>query len=236
MPSLSDASPVDAAFFISAGAAPAQAAELASQHNAMSGRGDPGESAALRYTLAQGAGAGRAAAELKSAAPTPDSRHVSAGEAAAAAADATSARLAALHDSVMAPPASPLEYRFPSQVETPSDEALAIDSAIRSDLHANQIPKVTADAIAASVASNSYLLANETREQTTARNAATAATLAKWYGSEAQANGELVNRLLDDIGRRSPTLGRYLDAAFPMMTAIDVDQLVQLAKFRAVRR
>ena len=218
--------PATAAEFTALGVAPAEAAMLAAQHEAMAGRSGYEAKAAMMVAATD-------APPPVNAAPVQST--ITKAEAVAALGAHNEAQLSTELAATFAPPASPFDYRLP-MADRPSDEDLAADTALRTAVHSEGLPRFMVESIATSVLSASRALRAETEAQYTARVNDGNARLDRMWGDQAATNRQAVADLLAQMSARSPALREWIDAAGPYLGPLDLDQLAQFARHRSVNR
>jgi hypothetical protein len=216
--------PATPAEFIAAGVDPVMAANLAAQHNLYAGRGSFEDRAALPSL--DNLPPPNAPAPPPSASPA---------DAAAALEQHTQARLTEQLNKDFQPPANPYDYKLPA-LQPPSDEQRAADTKLASEFHAEGLPKFIVDNIGESLAKSVRTLANETPQQAQARIASNTVSLQRMWGGEYQANIAAADRLLAQMQSRSPAMRDFIERAAPLFTPLDIDSIVQFAKYRASSR
>ena len=137
---------------------------------------------------------------------------------------------------LMAPPASPLDYQFPSSLTPETEEAMAGDRELRAALHAEGLPRRVVESIGQELARAVAKRQNETAEQAANRQASVRQTLERWYGGHTDANLRLVDTIFDRLLAKGGATADFVRAAAPHLSALDIDSLVQFAKARAGRR
>lgn len=218
--------PATPAEFISAGADPAVAAVLATQANIMAGRGSANDRMALTQQLEN----------LPPPATKSTTPPVTPAEATAALDAHENAALSAHFDALWAPPDAPEHYKFPlTSLADPTDEQFAQDTALKAAFYTEQIPQFVVESIAKSLAEQTRTLANETPAQAQSRIESAKVRLSKMWGGEFDANIQIVDTFLEQLGRR-PELREFIGRAAPLLDPLSVDLLLQFAKHRAGRR
>jgi hypothetical protein len=217
--------PATPAEFIAAGADPVTARQLASQHNLMSGReGSFDERVDFAHFIEN------MPPPAAPAAPAPTSN----AQLVEATAAHESAQLTGTLDAAFAPPAQAYDYQFPQTTETLTDEQLASDSALKTALHAAQMPKFVVESIAQNLAEASRTLANETPAQGAARIESQKSRLIGMWGKDHfDGNMAIVDNFLEQQTAKSPALKAFIEGAARVFTPLDLDLILQTAKFRA---
>lgn len=224
------ASPVDAQFFIDAGASPAEAAEFANQHNTLAGHlGTADARVALSHALEDTAPPLSIAA--KEAAHWADASKMATAVTAQNEA-LTESAFEQMHNQMMSPPAEPHHYKLPVTPNA-TDAELALDSDLRSAIHKSAVPAFVAESIAANLNQASRTLANATPEQIQARTDSTVGQLRGLWGENFDANVEAVDDLLERISSQSATARETVLRVAPLLTSIDFDLLLQTARYQA---
>lgn len=205
------AQPVSTDFYVRHGATPEQAATLAAEHNAASGRGGFNAMAASRESFRNQPPPPTPAAEPRTSNAT--------------LADATvqhqDVQLAGALDATFAPPANAFDYKAPPPIERATDEQFAADSALKTVLHTESTPAFIGNSIMADLAANKvieHVLKSDER----------AAVL-----------GQL-GRMLDQA-RAAPALKGYVQGATPegllsTLSRQTVLSLLPWVQYRASRR
>jgi hypothetical protein len=219
--------PMTAAQFEAVGASPADAASLAAQHNLLAGRGSSDDRVALEHSF-------RNQPPPPAAAPPAPTSNAQLVEATAA---HENAQLAGTLDAAFAPPAQPYDYRFPEAPGTLTDEQLASDSALKTALHAAQMPKFVVESIAQNLAEASRALVNETPAQAQLRIESYRTRLVGMWGKDSfDGNMQMVDTFLEQQSANSPALRLFLEGAVRAFTPLDFDLILQVAKHRAGKR
>jgi hypothetical protein len=219
--------PATAAEFLATGVDAATAESLAMQANMMAGRTGTRDQ---QIELAVGMRHYVPPAQLAPTAKTTP-------EAATAALHAhTNAQLTQELSAVMAPPASPSEYRLPGWGDNQTDEQFATDREVAASLHAEGFPRHLVEGIGRDLATAAASRAHETPQQAQARIATTTATLQKWYGKDLQANLQLVDGVVDRLLAKGGATRAFVENVMHHLDASSIDALVQFAKHRAARR
>jgi len=213
--------PATAAEFEAAGASPADAASLADQANAMAGRKGFNARVELEQSMRN------QPPPAKAPPPTP----LTNAQLSEAAASHQDAQLADSFDKLWQPPQSAYDYRFPDSGNL-TDEQAASDNAVKTALHTEGMPKFVVDSIASNLSESVRTLANETPTQASARLNANKGRLTAMWKGEFDSNIALVDRLLEQMRTRSPSLVPFMDAAVSRLTPLDIDLLLQVAKHR----
>jgi hypothetical protein len=221
--------PATAAEFEAVGVDATTAVGLAAQHNLMSGRaGSFDDRIALAHQLEN---------LPPPAKPTAVPSMVTPAEATAMLEAHTEAEVGAHLATVMLPPASPADYKFPlTSLAEPTDEQIAADSELKSALHAEQMPKFAVESIGKSLAEASRMLANETPAQAQTRLGSNKARLTALWGGDFDGSIKIVDAFLEQIGTRSPALREFIDRVAPVLDPLSIDLLLQVAKNRAGKR
>lgn len=216
--------PVTAADFTAVGVDATTAASLASQHNTLANRGSFNGRVALAHELER-------QTPPPAAAPSAATSNATLVDAAAA---HENAQLAGTLNSAFAPPANAFEYRFPEAREPLTDEQLASDSALKAAFHAAQMPKFVVESIAQNLAEVSRTLANETPAQNQLRLESQKSRLMGMWGKDNfDGNLALVDTFLEQQSAKSPAIRSFLEGAARALTPLDLDLILQVAKFRA---
>jgi hypothetical protein len=219
--------PAVAADYIKMGADPATAETLAQQCNILTGRSGTRDQ---RIDLEVGM-----RNQPPPAKPAPPASKVTPADAIAALHAHENAALSQELSAVMAPPASPSDYQFPSRGDL-SDAQFATDNEIKTALHSEGFPRQVVDSIASDIATAVATHANETQQQAQARIAGTRATLERWYGKDTDANLNLVDGVLARLIAKGGATRSFVENVASHLNALSIDQLVQFAKYRASRR
>jgi hypothetical protein len=220
--------PATAAEFQAAGVDAATAANLAMQHNMMTGRAGTLDQRAEVMTAV------RERAPLpKPTAPAPATTPEKALEALSAHQDSEQAQHLAAH---FAPPAQASDYRLWEGATDPTPEEHAQIVELQGALHGAGMSKMVAESIAQSVTENSRSLASETDEQAHARLESQTGRLKVMWGKDYDANVAKVKAFEQRLRRESPVLGKWLDAIDPFLSPLDVDTMLQAATHGARRR
>lgn len=142
-------------------------------------------------------------------------------------------QIASTLDATFAPPANAFDYRFPT-AENVTDEQLASDSELKTALHAAQMPKFVVESIAQNLAEASRKLANETAAQGALRlDAQKTRLMGMWGKDNFEGNLTLVDSFLEQQSAKSPALRSFLASAAKALTPLDLDLILQVAKYRA---
>jgi hypothetical protein len=218
--------PMTAADFVSVGVDPATAASLAAQHEALAGRSGFNARVEAAQSLVN-------LPPPPAAAPAPTTTNAQLADATAA---HENAQLVGTLDAAFAPPAQPYDYQFPQTTDTLTDEQLASDSALKTALHAAQMPKFVVESIAQNLAEASRTLANETPAQAQLRIGSQKSRLEGMWGKDNfDGNLQIVDTFLEAAGAKSPVLKAFLESAARAFTPLDLDLILQVAKHRAGR-
>jgi hypothetical protein len=137
-----------------------------------------------------------------------------------------------------APPADASEYQLPYGGREPTDDDIAADRQLKSDLYAAEIPKSTAEAILTSVRNNSRAYANETAAQTEARLADTKTRATSMWAREGISWGTAMHTIETEVMRWPEVLQAQFVRNVRLLGPLDLDRLLQFARYRnrAARR
>jgi hypothetical protein len=226
MPSLAEVTPVDAAFFVKAGADPSQAAELAAQHNALSRRGGLQALESLPQVD-----------NLPPPIPAPvKAEPMTPAKAIDMLQEHRNNLLTDHFAETFAPPSSPHEYKIPTASDNPSDAEMAQDNAIKSELHKVAVPRFIAESIMQDAFSNIRSLQRETDAQFAKRMEGNVAKLKGWYGQDYDSNMATLKNYLGSLKSTAPNVFAAFQRIDGYLTPTNIDQLVQLARFKAGKR
>jgi hypothetical protein len=137
-----------------------------------------------------------------------------------------------------APPAAAHEYKFPYPVGTPTDEAIASDSALKAAMHAEALPKSLVESIATNLRSTATALANETPAAMQSRidsNRARMTTMWSKEGLTFDAAMQTIDAQLEQWTKNA-TLRPFIEKSVRFLTPLDWDAILQVAKFRNNQR
>ena len=226
--------PATAAEFVAAGASAADAAILAEQHNAMAGHRGADARAALSIAARD---------QPPPTAPPPAASPVTQAQAVSA----LEAHEAALLDGEMAKlfAGGRHDYPFPPPRDgVVTDEDMARDSGIKAVFRDEGFPDWLGKNIVNELVAGEHALSRMTPQQAEARVASTVGSLKGMWGADYDSNLATVDKLLEQIARRHPTLGidgsvRLDDRDVPLLELLDsltVNSLLEFAKNRASRR
>ena len=222
--------PVPAEFFVAAGADPTAAAELAYQHNALAGLG--GTSAARLDVLSKVANvAPPESPEARAAARTAadrefETRLKTEGQ------QTEDMNVMASYEAAMQAPAEPWGYRLPPILH-PTDDAIAIDTDVRTVLHAEAVPAHVAESIVANLDQAARTVVTQAQVRTHVAN--TSAGLTAMYGEDRDAAIAVADQVLERMAARSPAMARLIQSTAHLLTPIDIDQLVMFGRYRAAK-
>jgi hypothetical protein len=149
-----------------------------------------------------------------------------------AVAEHESAQIARHLDGTFAPPAMPYEYRLEDESGL-NDAQLAANSELKSAFHAAHLPKFVVESIAANLATAARTLANETPEQMQTRIDSNKIRLQGMWGKEFDGNMSAVDSFLEAQGTKSSALKAFIANAAHAFTSLDLDLILQVAKYRA---
>jgi hypothetical protein len=218
--------PMEAADFVTAGADPSVAADLAAQHNQLSGRGSFNDKVALAQSFHN----------LPPPAPAAPAR-TSNAQLADATVEHQDVQLVGQMDATFAPPAQPYDYQFPTP-DNATDEQLASDSAIKTAFHAAQMPKLVVDSIASSLAEAARTRGNETPAQEAMRIESQKSRLIGMWGKDNfAANMRTVDNFIEQTWEKNPALRAIdMEKLTRSLSPLDLDLILQTAKYRAGKK
>jgi hypothetical protein len=131
---------------------------------------------------------------------------------------------------VFAPPSSAGDYNFP-YADTPTDEQIAIDRTVKEAMFAAQLPRSAVESILANVvAASRAIAANPASLQQ--RLDSTRARATEMWQKEGTDWETAVHTIDLEVARWPEVLQEHLRKIGPFLGPLDLDQLLQLSKFR----
>jgi hypothetical protein len=132
---------------------------------------------------------------------------------------------------VFAPPSSATDYHFPHYEGTPSDEQITIDRTIKDAMFEAQLPRSAVESIISNAAAAARAVAaNPASLQ--ARLDSTKVRATEMWAKEGTDWDTAVHTIDMEVARWPAILQEQFRKIGPLLGPLDLDQLLQLAKFR----